>query len=187
MMFTGQHVCLRAYSKDDLPKARDFLNDPDVGMFLRPAIYFPYRLEDEEAWYKNLNANSDKEYSFAIDLNADETYIGGCGIMGIDAKNRTAMVGIFLGKPYCGKGYGTDAMRVLVNFCFQEANLHKVGLGVYGFNKCAIRSYEKVGFRTEGVLREEIFRFGRYHDKVMMGLLCSEWTPLSPLSAPKIL
>ncbi len=178
-MFNGQHVRLRAYSKDDIPKARDFLNDFDVGIFLRPGIYFPYRHEDEEAWYNNLNANSDKEYSFAIELKADEAYIGGCGIMNIDGKNRVATVGIFLGKPYCGKGYGTDAMRVLVNFCFQEVNLHKVSLNVYGFNKRAVRSYEKVGFRTEGVLREEIFRVGQYHDKIMMGMLRSEWTPLS--------
>ena len=178
-MFEGQHVRLRAYTKDDIPKARDYLNDPDVGMRLRPGIFFPFRLEDEEAWYNNLNATSEKEYSFAVELKEEKTYIGGCGVMGIDPKNHVAMVGIFLGKPHCGNGYGTDAMRLLVNFCFQEINLHKVKLNVYSFNKRAIRSYEKVGFQTEGVLREEIFRFGRYHDEIIMGLLRSEWTPLS--------
>lgn len=176
-MFEGQFVRLRAYTTDDIPKARDFLNDPAVGTRLRPAIFFPYRLEDEEGWYNTLNANSGTEYSFAIELKDERTYIGGCGIASIDGKNHTATVGIFLGNAYCGQGYGTDAMKVLVDFCFQEVNLHKVSLSVYGFNTRAIRSYEKVGFQTEGVLREEVFRFGQYHDKIMMGLLRAEWSP----------
>jgi RimJ/RimL family protein N-acetyltransferase len=142
---------------------------------MRVGILFPMRPEDEEKWYSSLNPSSDKEYSFAIELKNGGTYLGGCGVHGIDAKNRNAMVGLFLGKEHCGKGYGTDALQVLVRFCFQEINLNRVKLGVFSFNKRAIRCYEKVGFRTEGVLRQEIYRNGRYHDTVLMGMLRSEW------------
>ena len=67
------------------------------------------------------------------------------------------------------------ALRVLVNFCFHEINLNKVKLCVFSFNTCAIRCYERVGFKTEGVLRQEIYRKGKYHDTIVMGMLRCEW------------
>nr|WP_206076217.1 GNAT family protein [Marinitoga lauensis] len=72
-------------------------------------------------------------------------------------------------------GYGTEAMKLLVNFIFDEMNINKVKLHVFSFNKRAIRSYEKVGFKVEGVLREQIFREGKYHDEIIMGILRREW------------
>ena len=66
-------------------------------------------------------------------------------------------------------------MRVLVNFIFSEMNLHKVSLLTYGFNKRAIRSYEKVGFKVEGVLKENIYREGQYHDELIMAIFKEEW------------
>ncbi|MBO8161851.1 MAG: GNAT family N-acetyltransferase, partial [Thermosipho sp. (in: Bacteria)] len=93
----------------------------------------------------------------------------------IDWKNSVATVGIFLGRPHWNKGYGTDAMKVLVRFIFNEMNINKVKLSVYSFNKRGIRAYEKAGFKIEGVLREELFREGKYHDVYVMGILKNEW------------
>ena len=175
-MFEGNHVRLRAYSKEDLPKAQEYLNNPKVGASLRPTILFPYRLEDEESWYNTLNANSTSGYNFAIERKEDAAYMGGCGVHQINAKNRHVSVGIFLGHQFWGKGYGTDAMRVLVDFCFQEINLHKVKLEVFSYNERAIRSYQKVGFIEEGVLREEVYRHGKYHDCHLMSIFRKDWT-----------
>ena len=174
-MLDGDRVRLRAYTKDDLPKARSYLNASGVGDMMRPGIVFPLRPEDEDKWYENLDANSDKQYGFAIERKEDKQYLGGCGVQGIDAKNRFAMIGIFLGNEHCGKGYGTDALRVLIDFCFKEINLNKVKLDVFSFNKRAVSCYEKLGFKTEGVLRQEVFRDGSYHDAIVMGLLRTEW------------
>ncbi|SIS80894.1 Acetyltransferase (GNAT) family protein [Kroppenstedtia eburnea] len=66
-------------------------------------------------------------------------------------------------------------MEILLRFIFEEMNLHKVKLEVFEFNPRAIRVYEKCGFRQEGRLREEIFRYGRYHDVLVMGLLQEEY------------
>ena len=66
-------------------------------------------------------------------------------------------------------------MRVLVNFIFSEMNLHKISLLTYGFNKRTIRSYEKVGFKVEGVLKENIYREGQYHDELIMSIFKEEW------------
>jgi RimJ/RimL family protein N-acetyltransferase len=90
-----------------------------------------------------------------------------------------AVVGIFIGdKNYWGKGYGTDAMSVLVKFIFEQMNIHKVKLNVFSYNERAIKSYEKCGFKVEGVLRQEIFRDGKYYDEIIMGLLKEEYSAL---------
>jgi RimJ/RimL family protein N-acetyltransferase len=178
----GEKVRLRAYMREDLEKARTFLNDSAVGMTLRPGILFPFRPEDETKFYDSLDPGSATGYSFAIELKADATYIGGCGVMNMSLKNGVGTVGIFLGREFCSQGYGTDAMRTLVSFCFLEIALHKLNLNVFSFNKRAIRSYEKVGFRVEGVLREVLFRNGTHHDEVVMGLLRHEWEQIRKAS-----
>jgi RimJ/RimL family protein N-acetyltransferase len=175
VMFEGQKVRLRAYTKDDLSMARSFLNDSEVSIMMRVGIPFPMRPEDEEKWYNSLDANGDKNYGFAIESKKEGQYLGGCGVHGIDSKNHVATVGIFLGREHIGKGYGTDAMQVLVDFCFNEINLNKVKLFVFAFNKRGLKCYQKVGFKIEGKLRQEIFRQGKYHDMLSMGLLRSEW------------
>ncbi|MCD6550708.1 GNAT family protein [Thermotoga sp.] len=174
-MLKGKLVRLREYRKEDIDKALEYINDPEVKKYLIPGIPFPLRREDEEKWYQNLDGFSTKSYSFAIETLSTREYIGGCGINNIDWKNSIAEVGIFLGRPYWNKGYGTDAMKVLVRFIFNEMNINKIKLGVYSFNKRAMRVYEKVGFKVEGVLREELYREGKYHDVYVMGILRREW------------
>ena len=93
----------------------------------------------------------------------------------MDWKNSFCTVGIFLGKPFWNKGYGTDAMKTLVNFIFNEMSLNKIRLFVFEFNKRAVRSYEKSGFKVEGTLREQIFRNGKFYDVYVMGILRREW------------
>lgn len=84
-------------------------------------------------------------------------------------------MGIAIGKAWQGKGYGTDAMKTLIDFIFQYIAVQKIKLQVFSFNQAAIRSYEKCGFTKEGTLRQEIFRFGTFHDILLFGLLRSEW------------
>jgi RimJ/RimL family protein N-acetyltransferase len=175
MLLEGQSVRLRAYTRDDLPLARGFINNVEVGRMLREGILFPFRPEDEESWYNSLNANSTTVYSMAIETKDNGTYIGGCGVFDISAKNRTAMIGIFLGAEYCGKGYGADAFGTLLDFCFLELNLNKVSLSVFSINGRAICCYEKLGFVVEGVHRQELYRDGDYHDILRMGILRNEW------------
>lgn len=174
-MFEGKKVRLRAYTKEDLPLTLDYLNEPDVAKGLRAGFLFPLKKEDQDKWYESLNPLSKDTYSFAIESKTDKIYLGGCGIKDINIKDHIAAIGIFLGKQHWGKGYGSDTLRILVKFCFEEINVNKVKLNVFSFNKKAIQCYEKVGFKTEGVLRQEIYRHGKYHDNIAMGLLRSEW------------
>ena len=85
-------------------------------------------------------------------------------------------MGIVIGdKAQWGKGYGTDTMRTLVGWGFGELNLHRIALQVYDDNARAVHCYEKVGFKTEGRLRESNFHNGRYRDTLIMALLRAEW------------
>ncbi|MGB7606187.1 MAG: GNAT family protein [Lutisporaceae bacterium] len=174
-MYTGEKVRLRAYKKEDMPLAQQFLNDAETKKFLSPGIPYQITLEEEYKWFENQSAFKDT-YSFAVETIEDGKYIGGCGVNKLDWKNSVAVVGIFIGdKNYWGKGYGTDAMKVLVKFIFEQMNINKIKLFVYSFNERAVKSYEKCGFVREGVLRQEMFRDGKYNDEYVMGILRDEY------------
>ncbi|WP_130805560.1 GNAT family N-acetyltransferase [Senegalia massiliensis] len=174
-MYKGEKVVLTEYRKEDIKKAKEYVNDAEIKGLLSPGIPYPYTLEDEEKWYQNQSANNDK-YNFAIRTLEDNKYIGGCGINSVNWKNSNVIIGIFIGdKDYWSKGYGTDALKVLIKFIFNEMNINKIKLNVYSFNKRAIRCYEKCGFKVEGVLKQEIYRHGKYQDDILMALLKEDW------------
>lgn len=184
-MLKGELVRLREYKQSDVELAYRYLNDPEVMLNLSNGIPYPMTLEKEQKWFNSQNKNQDK-YSFAIETLNDKVYIGGCGINWYDWKNGTAEVGIFIGdKRYRGKGYGTDAMKVLINFLFQHTNINRIQLATYSFNERAIKSYLKCGFKEEGRLRQRVFRHGKYHDEVLMGLLREDYNKILKKSMDK--
>jgi len=173
-MYEGDKVRLRAYEADDIEKAHAYINDPELKHFLTPGIPFPLTLEDEKKFIEGISAFKDN-YSFAIETMEGE-YIGGCGMNNVDWKNSVATIGIFIGaKGYWGKGFGTDALKILINFIFNEMNINKIALNVYSFNERAIKSYEKCGFKVEGTLRQALYKNGQYYDDIIMGLLRDEY------------
>jgi RimJ/RimL family protein N-acetyltransferase len=121
-------------------------------------------------------APHDNSFHFVIRTLADDKLIGMTGLHGISPSHRDASVSIGLGeRDYWSKGYGGDAMRVMLHFAFTELNLHRVSLWTFEYNKRAIRSYEKVGFVHEGHIRELLNRDGRRWDGIQMGILRTEW------------
>ena len=112
----------------------------------------------------------------ALEVLADGRYIGNIGLYEIDWKNRKAEYGILIGdKSAWGKGYGFDSSTDLLAYAFRELNLHRIFLRVLAYHERAIRLYEKIGFREEGRLRQDIFRSGAYRDTIIMGMLASEY------------
>ena len=110
------------------------------------------------------------EYQFAIETLTDRRFIGKCGFTRVNWKNRLAELAILIGeKDYRGKGYGADAIEILCRFGFDEMNLHKIKAVVFSFNEAALRCYEKCGFEREGLLKQEMYREGAYHDVVVLG------------------
>lgn len=185
-MFEGQKVRLREYRREDIPLRQSYINDAEVSINLTPDIPYPMTLHEEFKWFESTTAVSDT-YKFAIEELEEEQFIGGCSINGVDWKNSVVTIGIFIGsKIHRGRGYGTDAVKVLINFIFMQMNINKIRLIVYSYNQPAIRCYQKCGFKIEGTLRQEVFRDGKYYDKIAMGLLREEYLKIIGIDSSKI-
>jgi RimJ/RimL family protein N-acetyltransferase len=170
---TGKTVALRALDRADAPVILPWVNDQRVIEHL--LIHRPTSLAAEEAFIDSL-ARNDHDVVLGIAERESGRLVGVCGLHRIDLKNRHAEFGIFIGESDArGKGLGTEATALVIKYAFETLNLHRVWLRVYEDNKPAIRAYEKVGFRQEGVLRQENFRRGRYWNTVVMGLLTTDW------------
>ncbi|MFZ0888795.1 MAG: GNAT family protein [Candidatus Binataceae bacterium] len=172
----GRLVRLRAYEKSDLDAVMKWVNDEEVKHFLGSGpLTYPVSRIQEEQFIEMANRPADDRKTFAIETLQGE-YIGGIDLHAIDWISRHAEIGIVIGdKHLWGKGYGSDAMRVLLRLVFDKMGLHRVWLRVYSFNERAIASYERCGFKREGVLREQHLADGRYHDVIVMGLLEPEY------------
>ena len=117
---------------------------------------------------------------FAIRTRLDDRLIGSIGLYTIFWRHCEAFMGIHIGeREYWGKGYGTDALRVLLRYAFDELNLYRVSLSVLEGNERAMRSYEKCGFRYEGRERQAWAYDGRRWDEIYMGLLRDEWQTMN--------
>ncbi|KPL02476.1 MAG: hypothetical protein AMJ90_05730 [candidate division Zixibacteria bacterium SM23_73_2] len=170
----GKKVRLRAIEKTDIDEVMKWINDPEVVKYIGYPVY-PFSRYQEERWLERILDEKSPDKVFVIETK-NGVYLGGIGLHQINWHNRSAMVGIVIGKKeYWDKGYGTDAMRIILDLAFNRMNLHRVGLNVYDFNQRAVKSYEKCGFKKEGVLREGYYYGGKYHDVVVMGILKKEF------------
>ncbi len=115
-------------------------------------------------------------YDFSILTLEDDRLVGFMDLELYSLPLGEAFVGIGIGKREdWGKGYGTDAMKVILRYAFQELNMRRVSLNTFEYNPRAIRSYEKAGFVHEGRIREYLCREGRRWDLIFMGILREEW------------
>jgi RimJ/RimL family protein N-acetyltransferase len=170
----GRLVRLRAIEDADIPAINRMFNDPDVLRFLS-AVTFPLPVAATREWRDSCR-HDERVVAFAIETLPGEL-VGVCDLRELDGRTRTATLGIWVGRPYWDQGLGTDAVRTLCRFGFEEMNLQRVTLYVSDRNERGVRAYEKVGFRSEGVLRRAHFAGGRHEGLVAMGLLAEEITP----------
>ena len=175
-MLRGERIQLGPVKREYIESYLKWLNDPELTQYL--SIFLPLTRMKEEDWVENLKNRNDT-IVFGIltsDENGVEKLIGNCGLHEIDWKNRVAEVGIMIGeKELHGKGYGTEAMELILEYGFQTVNLNRIQLHVYDFNIRAIKSYTKIGFIEEGRLRQAQFKNGKYYDMILMSMLHEEW------------
>ena len=118
-------------------------------------------------------------FDFAICLKEDETMIGDLSIFDIDEDDRKAYFRIALSTiGLTGKGYGTEAIKTVLPFVFEDLGLNRLQLEVYNHNPRAIRAYEKCGFVKEGVLRKSLRYNGKYSDEIIMAMLKEDYENL---------
>ena len=123
-----------------------------------------------DAWFSSIRKRKDVAI-FGIRLTNPDRLIGSCQLHSIDKGSRSAELQIRIGEADAqGRGYGVDAVRLLVRFGFRTLKLHRVWLRVFATNQRALRAYRKAGFRKEGVMRDAARIKGRYVDVVVMGI-----------------
>ena len=112
---------------------------------------------------------------YAVVLLEGDEMIGCISLQNIDHLHRHAFLGIFLGPEYQGKGYGTQAIRLLLDYGFNTLNLHNIMLSVHADNRAGIACFKKAGFKEAGRRREWVFKDGKYVDVVYMDILAGEF------------
>jgi RimJ/RimL family protein N-acetyltransferase len=168
-MIAGEHIILRAFERDDAERCYRWMNDPNIVRTLKSR--YPIAFQNEIEWLERAMqvSVSDSERHFAIERKEDRAHIGNASIHDIDWVSRTAAFGLFVGEPSAwNRGFGTDAIRTLVRFAFEEMNLRKLNIDVFDYNDRAKHVLEAQGFVQEGRLRQQFYREGSYHDIVIL-------------------
>jgi len=125
---------------------------------------------------KEIEEESPAHHLFTIRALDDNRLLGDINLDVINWGARDSFVGIGIyNRADWGKGYGTDAMKVILRFAFTEINLRRVTLTVFEYNPRAIRCYEKAGFQHEGRVRGALLRDGKRWDNLYMGILQEDW------------
>ena len=180
-MLEGELVRLRAPEPDDLERCHRWMNDREVTRFIESGRYPPSMAQERE-WLTNaMTARSGfPNVLLAIETKEGGEHIGNAGLHEASPEHRTAKLGIVIGeKEFWSKGYGTDTVRTLLRFAFEQMNLNRVELGTFDFNERALACYRRCGFVEEGRRREDRYIDGRYCDLVIMGILRREWEAVS--------
>jgi RimJ/RimL family protein N-acetyltransferase len=179
---SGQLVELTPVTlENDLPLWEKWDHDSE---YQRQLNLSPARCVSSVSMKKWFEKEPSEAALFSIRERQEGKVIGFVELDGYEWSARTAWVGIAIGEAeYRGKGYGTEAMNLLLKFAFRALNLHRVNLNVFDFNKRAIRSYEKSGFHYEGTSRECIYKEDQRWDVLNMGILQRDWEALQSVPA----
>lgn len=175
----GKLVKLRGYEKGDVEALLRWMSDEEVTKFLTPRI--PQTRAFQEQQIEDAIRPDSTSKVFVIETLTGEA-IGECGLRNYDWVGRNAELIITIGdRRYLGKGYGTDAVSLVLEVAFNRLNLHSVHLTTLATNERAIRCYEKCGFVREGLFRKRSFARGEYVDVVAMGILREDYENHRPV------
>jgi RimJ/RimL family protein N-acetyltransferase len=168
----GKKCYLSPMNSDDAEKITEWLNDLDMTINIE---YYNKNINTENE--KDILKIISKDHYYSIIDNETNEIIGCCNFKkSMDHINQTAEIGMFIGnKNYWSKGYGSEALVLLLDYGFKALNLNNVMLWVFSYNERAIKCYEKVGFKIIGRRREAVRRENKIYDIVYMDILNREF------------
>ena len=173
---TGERLYLRPIEAEDLPFIRRWANDPEVRRLTGEAL--PMSKAGADEFLERVRQDKERVW-FVVVLKENDRVIGEAGLLRMFHPWRNTDLSIIIGdKEAWGKGYGTEAILLLLDYAFGYLGFHRVSVGVVGFNERALRFYEKVGFKREGLQRDGYYYDHAFHDFVMMSILEDEFRQL---------
>jgi RimJ/RimL family protein N-acetyltransferase len=174
-IWQGEHVQLTAVTKDDAAAVSRWYQDAGFLRLMDANWVRPRNAEELEKRFEEWQ-KSDQGLTFAVRAVANGSLIALVSLEDILWSHGVAWLGIGVGdREQWGKGYGSEAMELILRYGFNELNLHRIQLTVFQYNERAIALYEKLGFQREGVYREFMQRDGKRYDMYLYGLLRREW------------
>lgn len=174
--FDGERVSIRPLKSSDAPDIYENVKDKEIVTWT-VSIPHPYPKDGALKFIRKARYNIKKErsYAFGIVLKDTGTVIGVVELMAFDWKNKNAEIGYWLGRKYWGEGLMTEAVRLILKFSFGNLGLHRIYARLFEDNTGSVRILEKSGFKLEGRMREERYRYGKWHDALRYGILESEF------------
>lgn len=171
-LFSGQLVRLCASRPEDAPMLASWSEDAEYLRNLDTDFAMPGSVES----FEKASDKSSNSIEFRLRTLENDTLIGFVALFSIEWNNQCGKMAIGIGDPnFRGKGYGTDALRLILRYGFCELNLHRIGLDVISYNTRAIHAYQNVGFQVEGTMRESVLRDGQKYDRILMSILRNEY------------
>jgi len=172
-MLIGERVILGPMLNADAPLLFEWINTRDLVLMNAP--YRPIGEDRQAEWFRRIQRDASTDF-FAVRERSSERMLGSCQLRKIHPIHRSAELQIRIARPEDrGRGFGTEAVRLLVGFGFRDRNLHRIELNVFADNLAARRAYAKAGFLEEGTRRQVAFINGKYVDLMSMGVLREEW------------
>jgi RimJ/RimL family protein N-acetyltransferase len=176
-LWVGGKVRLRAVRPDDVKHFARYADDSEIDRLAGDTV-FPYNPDrDRRALEKEIEEDEDRgDDAYLVVETHDGKFVGTIQLYHTDRRHRTAEIGLVLNRRKSwGKGYGSEAIRLLLRFAFRELGYAKIGLSVYEFNARALALYEHLGFQHEGRRRSVLYTAGHRWDEIYLGMTRAEY------------
>lgn len=161
-----KNIRLRALRENDIWILHKWVNDPEIVKYTN--FFHPISEMEQKEWFSSLPQQKNKSF-LGIELINEDKLIGTCGFNEINQISRKAELFIKISdKALWGKGYGIEALEILLDFGFSDLNLRKICLRVMSDNERGIKLYKKAGFVIEGLMKEDYYIQGEYKDVILM-------------------
>jgi len=174
MIIKFDDITLRAIEESDMELLKDLINDPEIEI-MTGGYSFPVSTYQQRSWFEKIQ-NRNNELRLIVDTK-DHGAIGVVMLTDIDWKNRSAQSHskITSVNNMRGRGYGTKASYALLKYAFEQLNLNCIYSHILEYNQASKRVREKLGFTREGILRDRVYKNGKYHNVEVWSLLSSEY------------
>jgi len=175
-VFTGKRVNLRPLVRGDLVYLRKWLGDAEIRGLIGEVASMSKA--ESEKFLEKVRGDTARAW-FMVVVKENNKVIGEAGLLRMDRAWHTTDISVIIWeREEWGKGYGTEAVLLLLDHAFRHLDFHRAAVGVVGFNERALRFWAKIGFKKEGVQRDGYYYDGKYHDFVMMSILEDEFREL---------
>lgn len=173
MIIQGDKVVLRAVEESDNAMLLSLINDPDTEMMLGGSSW-PVSEAEQLKWFEHQERSRDV-LRCIVALQEDGKAIGTIILSDIDQKNATGHIHIKMAKDGGrGKGYGTDAVNTMVQYAFEELRLNCIYANILSYNEASIKLFERCGFKKDGVLRQRVYKKGKFIDMLAYSKIISD-------------